>query len=140
VVLVEGESDVHTFWHHGIPALGIPGAASWREDRDAHHLEGIEQIYIVVEPDRGGDTVRQWVSQSAIRHRTLLVTLPMKDASALHLANESDFKKRWKVACLGALPWTAHEQKESAEERSEAWGHCAELAQPRRSSTFWTVS
>jgi hypothetical protein len=27
VVLVEGESDCHTLWYHGIPALGIPGAA-----------------------------------------------------------------------------------------------------------------
>lgn len=25
VVLVEGESDCHTLWHHGIPALGVPG-------------------------------------------------------------------------------------------------------------------
>ena len=33
VVLVEGESDVQTFWHHGVPALGVPGATNWREDR-----------------------------------------------------------------------------------------------------------
>jgi hypothetical protein len=131
VVLVEGESDVHTFWHHGIPALGVPGAANWREDRDAQHLDRIERIYIVIEPDRGGDAVRHWVSQSAIRHRALLVTLPMKDASALHLESEGDFTKRWQVACLGALPWTAHEQQESAEERSEAWAQCAELARSK---------
>ena len=35
VVLVEGESDSHTLWHHGIPALGLPGAGNWRESRDA---------------------------------------------------------------------------------------------------------
>src|SRR5262249_26136434 len=34
VVLVEGESDCHTLWFHCIPALGIPGAANWREGRD----------------------------------------------------------------------------------------------------------
>jgi hypothetical protein len=129
VVLVEGESDVHTFWHHGIPAIGIAGAVNWREDRDAHHLDGIEKIYIVIEPDRGGDAVRKWLSRSAIRHRSLLVTLPVKDASALHLENETDFAKRWQVACLGAVPWTAHEQAESAEDRAEAWNDCAALAQ-----------
>ena len=32
VVLVEGESDCHTLWHHGIEALGIPGAANWKEE------------------------------------------------------------------------------------------------------------
>jgi hypothetical protein len=129
VVLVEGESDVHTLWYHGIPTLGIPGAANWREDRDAHHFDGIGKIYIVIEPDRGGEAVRKWVSQSTIRHRALLVTLPVKDASALHLDSESDFKKRWQVACLGAVPWMAHEEAETADERSQAWGQCADLAQ-----------
>jgi hypothetical protein len=54
VVLVEGESDVHTLWHHGIPAIGLPGATSWREDRDAEWFDGIETIYVVIEPDKGG--------------------------------------------------------------------------------------
>ena len=26
VVIVEGESDCHTLWHHGINAVGLPGA------------------------------------------------------------------------------------------------------------------
>ena len=106
-----------------------PGCHNWREDRDAPHLDGIGTIYVVIEPDRGGEAVRQWVSQSIIRHRALLVTLPTKDASALHLESPADFKERWQCACLGAVPWTAHEQKESAEERSEAWNQCADLAQ-----------
>ena len=28
VVIVEGESDCHTLWHHGINAVGLPGAAN----------------------------------------------------------------------------------------------------------------
>jgi hypothetical protein len=76
VVLVEGESDCHTLWSHGAPALGIPGAANWREDRDARHLDGIETIYVVVEPDRGGDTIQEWLSRSSIRHRAKLIRLP----------------------------------------------------------------
>jgi len=32
------------------------------------------------------------------------------------------------VALLGAVPWSAIEEKETAEERSEAWNDCAELA------------
>jgi hypothetical protein len=58
VVLVEGESDCHTLWFHGIPALGIPGAPNWREERDAPHLDGIETIYLVIEPDHGGDAIK----------------------------------------------------------------------------------
>ena len=52
VVLVEGESDCHTLWYHDVPALGVPGAGTWNEERDARHLEGIARVYVVVEPDR----------------------------------------------------------------------------------------
>src|SRR3989442_743910 len=49
-VLVEGESDAHTLWFHGIPALGIPGASNWREDRDATHLDGIDKNEVTKTP------------------------------------------------------------------------------------------
>ena len=100
VVLVEGESDCHTLWFHGIPALGIPGATNWREERDARHLDGIETIYVVIEPDRGGDAVREWLSRSTIRHRVKLVSLPTKDPSALHLQGPTEFSR----ALAGRLP------------------------------------
>lgn len=128
VVLVEGESDCHTFWFHNIPALGVPGAANWREDRDAEHLDGIDTIYVVVEPDRGGDAVRNWLSRSTIRSRARLVTLSAKDPSALHLESPEEFKRRWQVACLGALPWVAAQAEASVVERSDAWEQCSELA------------
>ena len=54
---------------------------------------------------------------------------PAKDPSALHLESEATFQMRWKVALLGAVPWSALEQKETAEEQSEAWNLCSELAQ-----------
>ncbi|PLS83446.1 MAG: hypothetical protein CYG60_21995, partial [Actinobacteria bacterium] len=50
VVLVEGESDAQTLWCHGIPALGVPGASNWKPEW-SEHLEGLERIYAVVEPD-----------------------------------------------------------------------------------------
>jgi hypothetical protein len=128
VVLVEGESDCHTLWFHGIPALGIPGAANWREGRDAHHLDGIETIYVVVEPDRGGDAVRAWLARSTIRHRAKLVSLDTKDPSALHLKGPTEFSRCWQVACLGAIPWTAVEAEANAAERTEAWEKCGGLA------------
>ncbi len=128
VVLVEGESDCHTLWFHGIPALGIPGAANWREERDACHLEGIETIYVVIEPDRGGDAVRQWLSRSTIRHRVKLISLPAKDPSALHLEDPDAFPQQLQLACQGAVAWTAVEANANAEERTEAWAKCSGLA------------
>ena len=109
MALVKGESDCHTLWVHGIPALGVPGAANWREDRDAGHLDGVDTVYVVVEPDRGGDTVRQWLARSSIRHRAKLVRLPTKDPSALHLEGPEEFLKRWQAACDCAIPWAQAE-------------------------------
>src|SRR5215207_6194198 len=72
VVLVEGESDCHTLWYHEIPALGIPGASNWR-DVWVSHLDGIEKIYAVIEPDQGGDTLREKLTGcEAIRERLYL--------------------------------------------------------------------
>ena len=42
VVLVEGESDAQTLWLHGYPALGLPGASTWSEKRDAAFFGGAE--------------------------------------------------------------------------------------------------
>jgi hypothetical protein len=128
VVLVEGESDCHTLWLHGVPALGVPGAANWREERDACRLNGIETIYVVVEPDRGGDAVQKWLSRSTIRHRAKLISLPAKDPSALHLEGPQEFSRRWQVACLGAIPWMAVEAEGNAAERTDAWEKCDDLA------------
>src|SRR5437660_498520 len=55
LVLVEGESDCWTLWYQGFPALGLPGAemASVLEESA---LAGIDQLYLVQEPDAAGAT------------------------------------------------------------------------------------
>jgi putative DNA primase/helicase len=53
VLLLEGESDCHTAWYRGLPAVGVPGVDSWR-DEWAEHLKGIPKIFVVVEPDEAG--------------------------------------------------------------------------------------
>jgi hypothetical protein len=54
ITIVEGESDCHTLWQAGFPAIGLPGAGNWNEDRDASLVSGISIIYVVVEPDQRG--------------------------------------------------------------------------------------
>jgi hypothetical protein len=53
VLLVEGESDCHTAWYRGLPAVGVPGVDNWR-DEWAEHLNGIPKIFVMVEPDEAG--------------------------------------------------------------------------------------
>jgi len=55
LVMVEGETDTATLLYAGFPALGAPGADSAGKVLEAHHLEGIERVYYVREPDKGGD-------------------------------------------------------------------------------------
>jgi hypothetical protein len=81
VFLVEGESDAHTLWQHNVPALGIPGARSWNDARDAPLLDGIDEICVVIEPDGGGEAVLQWLEDSMIRDRVRLVSLSERDAT-----------------------------------------------------------
>jgi len=44
VLIVEGESCAQTAWLHGFPALGVPGASNWKEERDANELDGFSKI------------------------------------------------------------------------------------------------
>jgi hypothetical protein len=75
---------------HGFPALGLPGAGVWNEQRDAPILLKLVEeadapfvIYVVVEPDRGGEAMLDWLRRSRIAEHVRLVRLPAKDVSAL---------------------------------------------------------
>jgi hypothetical protein len=53
-ILCEGESDAQTLWHLGLPALGVPGASTFKESW-TEELNGLA-LYLHIEPDRGGET------------------------------------------------------------------------------------
>src|SRR5215208_4504462 len=129
LVLVEGESDCHTLWFHEIPALGIPGASNWKEEW-ASHLDGIEKVYAVIEPDQGGDTLRDKLSGcEAIRERLhLLELVEHKDPSALNLTDPDMFRERFAVALERAKPWVELEREQAEATSHEAWEQCSELA------------
>lgn len=129
VVLVEGESDAQTLWYHSIPALGIPGASNWKPEF-AEYLEGIERIYIVIEPDQGGATLREKLAGCGpVKDRLHLVALAEhKDASGLYLSGRESFKDRFVSALKDAVSWTERHRAERAAEARKAWAECAELA------------
>jgi hypothetical protein len=132
LVLVEGESDCHTLWLHRIPALGLPGANSWREARDLPHLEGIERVYVVIEPDRGGEAVLGWLSRSRLRDRAWLVEVPGGDVSALHIVDRQRFPQRFRAALDAAEPWRARAAELENAERRELGAQCRQLASTER--------
>ena len=104
IAIVEGESDCHTLWQSGFPAIGLPGAGNWKEERDAPLFEGMSTIYVVIEPDNGGDAVRKWLSSSKIRDRVKIVRLNgFKDPSALYLDDPGRFAERWRATLDDAV-------------------------------------
>src|SRR3712207_166012 len=127
VVLVEGESDTQTLWFHNIPALGIPGAETWNE-RWAEHLEGIERVYVVIEPDEGGQTLKEKLLASSIRERLHLVDLgEFKDASGLYLADRESFKDRFTAALKAATPYAEVKRVETEATARKSWAECEDL-------------
>jgi hypothetical protein len=129
VVLVEGESDCHTLWYHDVAALGLPGAGMWNEARDSPHLDAVAKVYVVVEPDRGGEAVRKWLARSRIRDRAYLVDLaPFKDASELHCADPDAFRDRFGAALASATPVARLLAEERSRKSDEAWVVCRAIA------------
>lgn len=104
VTLVEGESDCHTLWCHDEPALGVPGANTWKEPW-ASKLGGIPIIYLVDEGDQGGQALLNKIAKSSIRDRVKVIRLgEYKDPSSLYLNDPDNFADRWDEYKDAAVP------------------------------------
>ena len=132
IVLVEGESDCHVLWLHGIPALGIPGANNWKPEF-ADTLDGIGTIFAVRETDAAGSKfIASLIATPAIRDRLRIVALDTKDVSDLHLRDPDRFEQDFATA-LDRSTVAIEEERIQAEsgadaQRKSAWESCAELA------------
>jgi putative DNA primase/helicase len=106
VVIVEGASDTQTLWCHGFPSMGLPGAQNWDEERDAHLINDVPIIYIVVEPDLGGQRTIRWLSRSSIAPRSRLIHMSgaTKDPSALYLSDPGGFPAAFQALIDAAKP------------------------------------
>ena len=65
VILVEGESDSQTLWFLGMQALGFPGATNFNVDA-ARMLLDVPELYLHVEPDKGGRIAKRKVAQALL--------------------------------------------------------------------------
>jgi len=128
ITLVEGESDCHTLWSHRFRAIGVPGAATWREDW-AQELDDIPTIYVVIEPDQGGQAMLKWLATSKIRDRVRLIRLDgVKDPSELHLTDPDGFKETFRRARASAVSWGEEKKALDRRRQQEALEKCQKLA------------
>lgn len=113
LILVEGESDCWTLWHHGFPTLGVPGA-NMADKLKAEHVAGLKRIYVVQEPDRGGQTFIEGAAQRLqdLGFPGMVYAVAMergcKDPNALHKQDPDVFKTVWQRRMDESLPLTAY--------------------------------
>jgi hypothetical protein len=109
LVAVEGESDCWTLWHHGLPALGMPGAGAAQVILP-EHVEMISTVYIHVEPDQGGERFLAGVlARLAMLHfkgKVFVLRMPcgVKDPSDLHCLSPDQFKAKMQEAIQASRP------------------------------------
>ena len=132
LVIVEGESDSWTLWHHGFPCLGIPGA-SHTKCLLPKHIVGIEKIFIVQEPGNGGsafvDGLRKRFVELHWEGEARVVSLhPQKDPNELHKVNPEMFPESFYGFLDGAQPLTPDE------------GRATTVGIPSRNANPWTCA
>ena len=107
VIIVEGESDCHAGWQHGLCVVGLPGASQWRSDY-APLLSGRE-VYVWQEPDEGGATLVAAVAKDLPKAKVIrevqLEGTPVKDLCDLHQRlNREAFGPVWRALVQAATP------------------------------------
>jgi hypothetical protein len=116
LILVEGESDCWALWHHGLPALGLPGANT-AGTLVREHVEAVEKVYVHREPDQGGEAFVKGVAARlkviGFKGQALEIRMPegVKDPADLHLKDPAKFPESVKACMLGASPlWSDGER------------------------------
>jgi hypothetical protein len=108
LLLVEGETDALAAWVHNVPALGLPGA-DMASKLAAEDLAGIGTLWVVQEPDRGGETfvagVANRLHELRWAGRAMAITFAdAKDVLELHQKAGPAFAERLAAAKDAAVP------------------------------------
>jgi hypothetical protein len=81
LLVVEGESDCWTAWHHGIPALGAPGKGIW-PGAWAEYLKGLD---VTVWQEPGAEDFVLRVLKTAPNLKYITAPASVKDISEAHI-------------------------------------------------------
>ena len=117
VLLVEGESDAQTIWSYDLPALGIPGADTFKAEWAAY-LDGLT-VYVWREPDSGGETLVELVGKALPEALIMIPPEGCKDISEAHVRGD-DVPALLEEMKDAARAWGAIEAETRQEQAREA--------------------
>lgn len=83
-VIVEGESDCWTGWHHGLPVIGVPGKSVWQRDWQKH-FEGLS-VFLWQEP--GAADMADKIGADISKLKVMTAPGDAKDLSAAHIKGD----------------------------------------------------
>lgn len=121
MVLVEGESDSWTLWHHDLPAIGVPGADMGKLVA-VGHVKPFDSVYIWKEHGRSGETflksVPRRLAKLEYQGKVFMIRSPeYDDPNDLHKATmdkPGGFLKKWQEILRTAEPVDLQELPESS--------------------------
>ncbi len=111
-IIVEGESDCWALWYHKLPALGLPGSST-AKTLEIEYVAALQKVYIVREPDQGGETfvklVVERLRKIGFQGQAFELRMPkgVKDPAELHgrhAAQPKRFLAEIETAIKASLP------------------------------------
>jgi hypothetical protein len=133
IIIVEGESDCHTLWYNDFPAIGVPGATNWKKDRDAVFFNGFNTIYLIKEPDTGGDKLIKSLSDSSLKDRIKVVSLgEYKDPSELYIKYPKSFKSKFQKYLDASQPLKDYQSEDVKKIIEDSWKYCEIIARQQK--------
>ncbi len=97
IIIVEGETDAITLWIHDIPAIGVPGAKTFKKEY-APMFDRFKKIYIHNEEDDGATEFINKIESIVPKEKLYTISSRQvdetcKDISDLHVKGVFDFDK-----------------------------------------------
>jgi replicative DNA helicase len=106
VIVVEGESDCHAGWSHGLCVVGLPGASAWKHEYEPL-LRG-RDVIVWQEPDEGGATLVSSIAADLPKARVIAEArynnAPVKDLCDLHQQAGASFDAALATLVESATP------------------------------------
>jgi hypothetical protein len=133
IIVDEGESDTLTLSYSGFQAVGLPGASSFDGKVLAERLQRFEEVYFIIEPDAGGETVlkRLHGAGDAFLDKVRLISLTngCKDPNQLFKLDPENFVSAFTAAMVTAKPVSEFLGVKAAIDREEHYKKAESLIQ-----------